>query len=263
MGELVAILDRLRAAKLLILPMPNSSGQMNAPTAESASSETLEIRSVRKQVGDFLLKADFTVHSGERVAIQGRSGSGKTTLLRIIAGLEDFSQDIPGGEILLGGRKLTRLPTEKREIGLVFQDAALFPTLSVAENAAFGLKIRGVSRRDRLEQTMSWLRRVDLAELADAPVATLSGGEKQRVAFVRAILWKPRLLLLDEPFSALDPDARAALRSELVKLHELWPVPLILVTHDAADVQAVATRIIPYTEEDSGRIHRFGEAQTG
>jgi ABC-type nitrate/sulfonate/bicarbonate transport system ATPase subunit len=113
--------------------------------------------------------------------------------------------------------------------------------MSVAENAAFGLRMRGVAKAERRAQALKWLERVGLADRADSAVHSLSGGEKQRVAFVRALIWKPRLLLLDEPFSALDAELRAGLRRELLSLLAEWPVPMILVTHDREDAEALAT----------------------
>lgn len=197
----------------------------------------LRLEGFRRELGAFALSADFEVKGGERAGLVGRSGSGKTTLLRLIAGLDA----VDAGRVSLDGRDITRLAPEARGIGYVFQEQALFPSLSVLENAAFALRMRGASREEREREAMPWLERVGLAGLAGASVLKLSGGERQRVAFVRALMWKPRVLLLDEPFSALDAGLRASLRSQLVELHELWPVPLILVTHDEADLEAVAT----------------------
>lgn len=203
--------------------------------------EDLRLEGVRKSVGDFVLEAEFRIASGERAGLVGRSGSGKTTLLRVIAGLE--SLDGPGdrGRIWTGQRELTGLPPQVREVGMVFQDQALFPSMSVMENAAFGLRMRGFSKASREAEVLPWLQKVGLAGKAGSPIGWLSGGEAQRVAFVRALVFKPRVILLDEPFSALDAELRSVLRTELLELHRLWPVPMILVSHDPEDLKAIAT----------------------
>lgn len=198
------------------------------------------------------LHANFFVDVGQRVALLGKSGSGKTTLLRLIAGLE--SMDKAQGKILLADLDIVPMSPQKRDIGLVSQDLALFSHLNVMENVVFGLRVRGVGRAEREKEASIWLDRVGLTPLANSPVERLSGGEKQRVAFIRALIWKPRLILLDEPFSALDPDLRTTVRDELVRLHAYWPAPLLLVTHDEQDLQAVATdRLYLRWEPTSGR----------
>jgi ABC-type sulfate/molybdate transport systems ATPase subunit len=198
----------------------------------------LAVEGVVKRIADFELRADFAVAHGERVALLGASGSGKTSLLRVLAGLESAD----AGRILLDGRELTRLSPEQRDIGVIFQEQALFPALNVLDNATFGLRMRGVAASEREKLGLEWLERVGLGARARANVGLLSGGERQRVAFVRAAIWEPRMLLLDEPFSALDPSLRSSLRQELVRIHSYWPVPLLLVTHDEADVAEIATR---------------------
>ncbi len=196
------------------------------------------------------LRADFAVAGGERAALLGSSGSGKTTLLRLLAGLDRADS----GRILLDGREITALAPEKRDIGVIFQEQALFPALDVLDNVTFGLRMRGVQAGEREAQGMEWLERVGLASKARSNVNVLSGGERQRVAFARAVSWKPRALLLDEPFSALDPSLRSALRQELLRLHSLWPVPLLLVTHDEADVAELATRRLRIDVQGEKRI---------
>ena len=207
--------------------------------------EELRVQGLRKQIGALTLAADFTVKAGERVGIIGPSGCGKTSLLRAVSGLDRKSQD--QGQVFLGPDNITGWPAERRQIGMVFQEASLFPGLNVLENAAFGLRMQGLAKKERDERALVWLDKVGLRALANSSVENLSGGEKQRIAFVRAIVWKPRALLLDEPFSALDAELREGLRRELVELHQLWPVPLLFVTHDQADLNAVVTRTLQFS----------------
>jgi ABC-type sugar transport system ATPase subunit len=197
----------------------------------------LRVQGIRKSVGDFVLEANFSIQSGERAVLTGKSGSGKTTLLRILAGLESFED----GRISLGDQDVTHFTPQKREIGFVFQDLALFQHMNIMENITFGLRMRGIRRKEREQEGVVWLDRVGLKSRLHVPIHKLSGGEKQRVAFVRALIWKPQLLLLDEPFSALDIEMRSTLRSLLVELHQFWPVPMILVTHDEVDADTIAT----------------------
>ena len=200
----------------------------------------LRVENLLKQRPDFTLSAHFCLKGGERAALTGQSGSGKTTLLRILAGLEPL-QKSDTGTLYFGDQEVTSLSAHKRDVGFVFQDQALFLGMNVLDNVTFGLRMRGASQEDREKQGLIWLERVGLQSRRNSPVDQLSGGEKQRVAFIRALIWQPKILLLDEPFSALDPEMRKNLRSELLRLHSLWPVPMILVTHDQADIQALAT----------------------
>ena len=203
--------------------------------------EKLQISRLEKKLPGFTLQADFDLEPGSRAAIVGRSGSGKTTLLRMIAGLEW----VDSGRVIIGENDVTSWAPEKRDVGFVFQDQALFASMSVMENASFGLMMRSVSREERESRVKPWLDRVDLAQQIDTPVGRLSGGERQRLAFVRAWVWSPRIILLDEPFSALDTALRQSLRRQLVELHQVWPVPLLMVTHDEEDsIQVATTRVV-------------------
>ena len=213
----------------------------------------LRLTGVKKTLPGFHLEADFELRAGERAALVGRSGSGKTTLLRMIAGLDR----VDAGGIFLGSEDLTGLAPEKRKLGVVFQDQALFPSLSLLDNASFGLMMRGVSREEREAIVRPWLNRVDLLRQIDSPVDRLSGGERQRVAFVRAWVWNPRAILLDEPFSALDTALRQSLRRQLIDLHAVWPVPLLLVTHDEEDSLQVATTRIVLREDSEANLRVF------
>jgi ABC-type Fe3+/spermidine/putrescine transport system ATPase subunit len=197
----------------------------------------------------------FAVGAGEVLALVGASGSGKTTTLRMIAGYEQPD----AGRIVLDGatprRELTREQPQRRGFGMVFQHYALFPHMSVAENVAFGLEARGVSKRERLGRAREALRRVGLGEVGPRPIQSLSGGEQQRVALARAIIIDPPVLLLDEPLSNLDPARRQETREWLrLKLHELNSIA-IFVTHDQEDAFAIADRMAVMHE---GKLLQIG-----
>ena len=215
----------------------------------------LKVKELVRPIGSFSLKADFTIRSGERVALVGRSGGGKTSLLRLIAGLMPIK---PGsGQIFLNDKEITDQVSEKREIGLVFQQPALFTALNVIENVTFGLRVRGLSRKER--QTRGWaaLSDVGLQNRAGAPIRQLSGGEAQRVALLRALIWEPKLLLLDEPFTGLDHAMKERLQSDLLQLLVRKPIPVIFVTHQSSDVDRLATRRIELIEEKEGQTRIF------
>jgi len=202
----------------------------------------LKVREFQVQFPGLKIETQFEVAPGERLVVAGPSGCGKTTLFRFVAGLpiEGFQR----GQVWLGDVELTGLAPEKRGLGVVVQEALVFPQLSVLENAAFGLKMRGVSFRERQRQASEWCERLGLARVVGARAESLSGGERQRLALIRAVIWKPAALLLDEPFSALDPQARAALGAALLELHAAHPVPLLLVTHDRDEAARLGTRVL-------------------
>lgn len=197
-------------------------------------------------------KMNFRVAKGELVSLLGPSGCGKTTLLRIIAGLLEADT----GDIALGGRNVASLPAHKRNISVVFQSYALFPHLSVAENVAFGLRARGMSKADTKAPVAEVLALVRMAEFADRPVSALSGGQQQRVAVARALVVSPDLLLLDEPFSALDRKLRETMQIELKTLLRSRGITAIFVTHDQEEAMGVSDRIAVM---NGGRIEQFAE----
>lgn len=191
----------------------------------------------------------LSVRSGEIMALLGPSGSGKTSLLRVITGLERPAS----GRVALGGRDLTETPVHRRRIGLMFQEYALFPHLTVSENAAFGLRMEGRDAADirrRVREVLSW---VEMEEFADREVDSLSGGERQRAALARSLAPEPDLLLLDEPVGALDRALRSRLIPDLSALLRRVGVSAVYVTHDQDEAFAIADRVAVLAE---GRIRQ-------
>ncbi|CAN5358399.1 ABC transporter ATP-binding protein [soil metagenome] len=176
---------------------------------------------------------------GEMVALLGPSGCGKTTALRILAGLDEPTS----GTVAVGGRDLTRVPANKRDMGMVFQAYSLFPHLTVIDNIAFGLKLRGKSKQQRLSRANDMLDLVGLSEHADKFASQLSGGQQQRVALARALAIEPSVLLLDEPLSALDAKVRVQLRDEIRRVQLEVGTTTLFVTHDHEEALAVADRV--------------------
>ena len=198
---------------------------------------------------------DLSVAAGELVSLLGASGCGKTTTLRLIAG---FLQPTTGS-IRLGGRDLTRLPAHKRDIGLVFQNYALFPHLTVRENVAFGLKQRGLPERERRPRAEAMLDRVGLSAFADRLPAALSGGQKQRVALARALVIEPPLLMLDEPLSNLDAKLRVDMRVEVRALQRAGGITAVYVTHDQEEAFSISDRVAIM---HAGRIMQLDTPET-
>ena len=204
----------------------------------------LEVKHVNKtwinprgEVRHLLVDASLQVADGQTVAILGPSGSGKSTLLKIVAGLEP----VDSGAVVLDGQTITHWPPERRHFALMFQDFALFPHLNVQDNVAFGLVEQGLRKSDAREQAQAMLERFRMQAFGHAKVWQLSGGEQQRVALARALITRPRVLLLDEPFSALDADLRVQLRQEF-KIHMATVAMAVLwVTHDETEARAVGT----------------------
>jgi len=191
------------------------------------------------------------IRGGELVALLGPSGCGKTTLLRVIAGF--IQQD--NGKVVIGDRPIDTLPPNRREIGIVFQNYALFPHMTVAQNIAYGLAARGESREVQDERVREMLAIVQMAAFAERKPSQLSGGQQQRVALARALAMRPRILLLDEPFAALDKNLRLDMQIEIKRLQRQFGLTAIMVTHDQDEAMAIADRIAVMR---GGRIEQLG-----
>ena len=202
----------------------------------------LTVHDATKIYGTFtaLDRVSIGIEKGEFVCLLGPSGCGKTTLLRLIAGLADLD----GGEITLEGANLSQMPARKRGFGIVFQSYSLFPNMTVAENIGYGLKIRGAQKTDIGARVAELLDLVKLPQVADKMPGQLSGGQQQRIALARAIAVDPRVLLLDEPLSALDAKVRAELRDEIRQVQRALGIPTLMVTHDQEEALALADKII-------------------
>lgn len=197
--------------------------------------------------GKIALHVDKEIYQGDFLTLFGKSGSGKTTLLRILAGLEraDSGEIVVDGQIWYDSAKKINLPPQKRGVGFVFQDYALFPNMSVRKNLEFAQKKKNSNLVDEILELM------ELKSLADTPPQNLSGGQKQRVAVARALMSNPKILLLDEPLSALDSAMRLKLQDELKMVHKRFGITSILVTHDVSEIFKLSNRVFKLT---SGEI---------
>lgn len=213
--------------------------------------ESLRVRNLCVDAGKFSLRnVDLDIAMGEYFVLLGPTGSGKTVFLETLAGLRRPSQ----GHIYLGDRELTGLPPEQRGIGFVYQTQALFPHLTVAENIAFGLRLRGHPKTEIARRVEEIATALGIGGLLSRTPRTLSGGEAQRVALARALVLKPDLLLLDEPLSALDPSTREALQEELRRLHRTHGTTTVHVTHNFEEAISLGERIgVLQLEEQGGR----------
>ncbi|WP_282605243.1 ABC transporter ATP-binding protein [Pelagibius sp. Alg239-R121] len=213
----------------------------------------ITIRDATKSYGAVfaLDNVDLDVRSGEFMTLLGPSGSGKTTLLMVLAGFTrpDY------GSVKFGEREIVRTPPHKRDVGMVFQNYALFPHMSVAANVAFPLKLRGVSKQEMVERTEQALETVQLAGYGERRIDQLSGGQRQRVALARAIVFEPRILLMDEPLSALDKKLREQMQIELRRLHDKLGMTTVYVTHDQREALTMSDRIAVINH---GRVMQLG-----
>ena len=223
----------------------------------SDNSPLVSFCAVRKSfdgVTEVVRDLTLDIAAGELLTLLGPSGSGKTTSLMMLAGFERPDR----GDILLAGRSVLRLPPHQRGIGVVFQNFALFPHMTVAENIAFPLRVRHVSRAEQERRVGDALTMVRLPGLADRLPSQLSGGQQQRVALARALVFNPRLVLLDEPLGALDRALREELQAELRHLHRQLGVTMLYVTHDQAEAMALADRIAIFAD---GCLQQLGTPQ--
>lgn len=220
---------------------------------ELATEAALTVRNLTKSFGAERVLDDvsFTVAEGESLVLLGHSGSGKSTTLRLIAGLEQPD----GGEIFLHGRSVERLRARDRNVGVIFQNYALFPRMTVAENIGFGLRIRGVKAHKRTEITDRMLVLIGLAEHRDKYPWQISGGQQQRVAIARALAYEPDVLLFDESFSALDPQTRTGLRRDIRALLRRLRVPALFITHDQEEAMELGDHIAILNR---GRLEQIG-----
>jgi sulfate transport system ATP-binding protein len=215
---------------------------------------SIETKDVTKQFGAFtaLDNVSVEVPGGSLVALLGPSGSGKSTLLRVIAGLERPDT----GTVLLDGADVTTIPTQRRGVGFVFQHYAAFKHMNVRDNIAFGLKLRRLPKREVRARVEELLELVQLGGLAERYPAQLSGGQRQRMVLARALAVQPKVLLLDEPFGALDARVRAELRAWLRRLHDEMHVTSVFVTHDQEEAMELADRIVLMNR---GRVEQVGD----
>ena len=213
----------------------------------------VEFDSVVKKFGDFTAveRINFTIDEGEFVAIMGPSGCGKTTTLRMLAGLEVPSE----GEVLMQGRVMNTVPAHERDTPLVWQSLALFPFLNARENVEFGLQMRGVDKVTRRKKALDWLDRLEIGEFAERDISSLSGGQKQRVALARSLVTEPKILLLDEPLSALDANLVIRMQSMLTRLQRELGITFVYVTHSQSEAFAMADRVVIMSR---GQIAQIG-----
>jgi len=212
------------------------------------------VEGARKQFGDFVALDDVSIEvpDGSLTALLGPSGSGKSTLLRVIAGLERPDS----GRVLILGEDATRIPAQNRGVGFVFQHYASFKHMTVSDNIAFGLSIRKRPKKEIAERVKELIRLVHLEGFGDRYPSQLSGGQRQRMALARALAVEPKVLLLDEPFGALDANVRKELRQWLRRLHDDVHVTTIFVTHDQEEAMEVAGQIVVMNE---GRVEQTGQ----
>jgi putative spermidine/putrescine transport system ATP-binding protein len=212
------------------------------PRSGSAAQGAIELRKVSKSYGDVVAvdQLDLTVQPGEFVTLLGPSGSGKTTTMMMVAGFEDHTS----GSVLIDGRPVDTLPPRDRNLGVVFQNYALFPHMSALENVEFALRMRKVPRTERRQRAADALERVGLGKMGDRKPRQLSGGQQQRVALARALVFNPAALLLDEPMAALDKRLREQMQEEIKTLQKSLGISVLFVTHDQDEAMAMSDRIV-------------------
>jgi putative spermidine/putrescine transport system ATP-binding protein len=236
------------------MTVSTSSAPPVPPPSEAGSA--ISLRGLSKHFGDVAAVdgVDLDIADGEFFSMLGPSGSGKTTVLRLIAGFEQATS----GTIRLAGEDVTSKAPFDRDVNTVFQDYALFPHMSVLDNVAYGLRVRGVKKADRRRQAEETLGTVQLAHLADRRPGQLSGGQRQRVALARSIVVRPKVLLLDEPLGALDLKLREQMQVELKQLQRDLGITFVFVTHDQEEALTLSDRVAVFS---AGRIVQLGSPQ--
>jgi putative spermidine/putrescine transport system ATP-binding protein len=240
------VIKTTMAQRLLIQTMTN--------TASPVTDNTLELIALSKHYSATSIAVDaieLKVPANHYCCLLGPSGCGKTSTLRMVAGHET----VTSGDVILGGRNITNLPAAARGTAMMFQSYALFPHLSSLDNVAFSLKMRGIEKAERNKQAAALLERVSMSEYAARKPAELSGGQQQRVALARALIMQPRVLLLDEPLSALDPFLRVQMRAELRRWQKELGLTFIHVTHSQEEAMALADTMVVM---NNGRIEQAG-----
>ena len=235
------------------LKTSSESGALTDTNEISKDKPLLEIRGVSKKFGDFIAvnNVDLDIYHGELFCLLGGSGCGKTTLLRMLAGFEKPSS----GQILIDGQDMSEVPPYKRPTNMMFQNYALFPHMTVEKNVAFGLEQDGLAKSEISDKIDSILRLVELQDYKKRRPQQLSGGQRQRVALARALVKQPKLLLLDEPLSALDKKLREQTQFELMNIQDKVGVTFVVVTHDQEEAMTLSTRIAVM---DRGRFIQTG-----
>jgi multiple sugar transport system ATP-binding protein len=221
--------------------------------AVEPTAPVLEVKSLVKRFGpiEVLRSLDIEMNRGDFLVLVGPSGCGKSTLLNCIAGLDD----VTSGSIVIGGRDVTKVPPRDRDIAMVFQSYALYPTMTVAENIAFGMKVRRVPRQEQERRVAEVAKLLQISHLLERKPAALSGGQRQRVAMGRALVREPTLFLFDEPLSNLDAKLRVEMRGEIKRLHERLNASIVYVTHDQIEAMTLGTRIVVLNQ---GVIQQIG-----
>ncbi|MFQ1048934.1 ferric ABC transporter ATP-binding protein [Avibacterium paragallinarum] len=216
----------------------------------------LLLKNITKSFDQATILQDFSlsIKQGKMVTLLGPSGCGKTTLLRIIAGLDSPSS----GQIFIGSQDITKLPIQKRNIGIVFQSYALFPHMSIGENVGYGLHIQAISAAERKKRIQEALELVDLSGFENRYIDQVSGGQQQRIALARALILKPQILLFDEPLSNLDANLRHSMREKIREIQQHFNITALYVTHNQNEAFAVSDEIIVM---DKGKIVQQGSAQ--
>lgn len=249
------ILEHTMTASAPAAPRPmGAAHSLDGDLASQPGAVVLE--GVTKSFGEFtaVRDLDLAVAPGEFLSMLGPSGSGKTTVLRMIAGFEDATS----GRIRLSGADVTRTPPNARPVNTVFQDYALFPHMTIADNVGYGLRVRGESKAARIERVETALRQVRLDHVASRLPHQLSGGQRQRIALARALILRPQVLLLDEPLGALDKQLREQMQIELKQIQREVGITFIFVTHDQEEALTLSDRVAVF---NNGRIEQVGSAR--